>query len=437
MNGDDIERSIMRGVREMRPDMLDTLMDELGLEAQAPCGEATIAETRNQDGLEGVSCRKPEFAREENPCVYGEADAERVLSRSRPYRAKRWFQVGLSAAAVLIIAVGILSVTIRGSQTFAVVGLDVNPSIEIAIDDGERVIHADALNVEAEAILDDVDLEGASLNTACYAVLGSMLTKGYISSDSNSILVSVCSSNNLKGKEIEQRLSEDLNAFMEGSEVEVAILGQYVEDSEELENFAAERGISLGKAWLVKKLLAADSANQIESSLLKLSTQELILLAQEKNIDAETSIGTSDTSQFISKEDAVAIALRKAGVMEKDALAIGVEFDCEDGKLVYEVDFLADDCGYEYVIDARLGTVISSETEVLNSSTSQTSDAAPKELPYSPDDDDDLNDVADNDDDDDDDDDARYDRGDNDDDDDDDSDDDGNDGDDDDDDDDD
>jgi len=357
MNGDDIERSIRRSIHEMSPDMLDALIGELGFETQVPGASGGVA--------------KP------------------TQSQNRSRQVRRWLRVGLSAAAVLVLAIGILSIAAPNRQTFAVIGLDVNPSIEISVDDEERVLHADALNAEAGAILEDLELQGTSLNTACHAVVGSMLVKGYLTSDNNSILVSVRSSNDLKGKEIERRLSEDLNAFMENSQVAVAILGQYVEDSDELGAFAKEHGVSLGKAWLIKKLLAADKANGDESSLVKLSTQELILLAQERHVESETSIGASDTSSFISKDEAVALALHDAGVSKKDATGIQVEFDCEDGALVYEVTFSTLDSRYEYLVDARSGAVVSNEVEPLIPSGPWVRDTESGQLPVSSHDDDD------------------------------------------------
>ena len=60
-------------------------------------------------------------------------------------------------------------------------------------------------------------------------------------------------------------------------------MGQCITDDSEIAAFAAENGISEGKAYLIKTLAASDS-RLTEAGLLKLSTQELILLHQKKAV---------------------------------------------------------------------------------------------------------------------------------------------------------
>ena len=396
MNESEIERHLRQGIREATPDLLESLVDELGLDA---AGENGASEQGNEPvQSRGSGDSSPETRLSGGPSAGEGRTGDGLASSARKSRrARRWLQAGLSAAAVLLIAIGVFSLMGQDKEAFAIVGLDVNPSIEISVDDNERVFHVDALNEEAEVVLSDLELTGTDLNTACHAVVGSMLVKGYLSSDTNSILVSVRSLDAKRGKEIEQRLSEGLNSFMEDSKIAVAILGQYVESSEGLERFAEDQAISLGKAELIKKLLAVEGTKSDEQSLLKLSTQELILLAQQRGVDCETSIGASDTSEFISKERAVDAALRDAGSQKSDATSIEVEFDCEDGVLVYEVDFLTSEAKYEYAINARTGKVLSSEVEAVSSPKSQQAAQDQDRVADDQLDDDDSDDYADDD----------------------------------------
>ena len=59
------------------------------------------------------------------------------------------------------------------------------------------------------------------------------------------------------------------------------IIGQYVKGDEKVASFAKSNEISEGKAWIIKEL-AASHERQTEESLLKLSTQELLLLCNEE-----------------------------------------------------------------------------------------------------------------------------------------------------------
>ena len=361
MNANDVETSIRNGIRETTPDMLDGLMDELGLQPEA------------SPTMGGANAGLP-------------ANVAPLPSARRP---RNWLRTIIPAAAVLIlVAVGFFAAGNMNRATFAVVGLDVNPSIELSVDDRERVIAANALNDDAATVLDGLELQGTDLNTACHAVVGSMLVNGYLRPDSNSILVSIQASDEKAGKALEQRISKNLNSYLENSEVAVAILGQYVDDDEQLARFADAHGVSLGKAWLIQKLLAMPNTKMDEASLLKLTTQDLILLAQERKVEADTSIGTSDASAYISKDEAADIALADAAVNRADAAGLLVEFDCEDGALIYEVEFSAGGTSYEYDIDARTGKVVSNEAEAADTGDGGSGNAGSYTESDDPDDDD-------------------------------------------------
>ena len=66
--------------------------------------------------------------------------------------------------------------------------MDVNPSIELRINNAEKVIAAEALNEDAEIILEDMKLRGVDVDVATNALIGSMVKNGYLSELSNSIL---------------------------------------------------------------------------------------------------------------------------------------------------------------------------------------------------------------------------------------------------------
>jgi uncharacterized membrane protein YkoI len=134
-------------------------------------------------------------------------------------------------------------------------------------------------------------------------------------------------------------------------------------DGDELEAFAEANGISEGKAWLIRNLLASGSTNLTEENLLKLSTQELILLGQERNVQAESTYGSADTSKYIGKDKAVDAALSSAGISRSQASGVRAEYDSENGFIIYEVEFTSGGIEYEYKIDASTGNVISYEKE--------------------------------------------------------------------------
>ena len=76
-----------------------------------------------------------------------------------------------------------------------------------------------------------------------------------------------------------------------------------------------------------------------------------------------TGESTSSPSLTATKEDAIAIALKHAGVAEQDAKKIEVELDSERGVTFYEVEFKAGGYEYEYKISAEDLSVLHSEKE--------------------------------------------------------------------------
>lgn len=330
----EIEKRLASAFDAAAPDMLDDLMAELKL-----------AET-------------PEPQMREKLADEGQDRYKKAVVRSRGFRTL------ISCAAALIMVIGGLSVWSNINRSvMALVDLDVNPSVELSINSKEKVIGAKAVNAEGEDILADMDLKGSNVNVACNAIVGSMMTKGYLNDHSNSVLVSVSAKDAAKGHMIEESLSNGINAYMDDSAVSGAILGQYVEDDDELEDFAEQNGISLGKAWLIRNLLETGGQKMTEESLLALSTQELIVLSQERNAYGGTLHGTAYTGEYIGYENALAAALADAGVDASQVSDPDVEMDCENGAIIYEVEFKYGGQEYEYEVDAVTGSIVKSEAD--------------------------------------------------------------------------
>ena len=71
----------------------------------------------------------------------------------------------------------------------SIIELDVNPSIELKINQKDQVIEAVAKNDDAKNVLENMELEKIDIDVALNAIIGSMVTKGYIDDLSNSICV--------------------------------------------------------------------------------------------------------------------------------------------------------------------------------------------------------------------------------------------------------
>jgi len=67
--------------------------------------------------------------------------------------------------------------------------------------------------------------------------------------------------------------------------------------------------------------------------------------------------------QRITAEEAEAIALKHAGVSAEAVSRIRTEFDYDDGRAEYDIEFYADGWEYDYEIHAQTGEILRSEAE--------------------------------------------------------------------------
>lgn len=65
----------------------------------------------------------------------------------------------------------------------------------------------------------------------------------------------------------------------------------------------------------------------------------------------------------ITSEEAVDVALKKAGLEKSQIIGLWSELDYDDGRLVYEVDFSDGKFDYDCTVDAQSGKVIEYDKE--------------------------------------------------------------------------
>lgn len=286
-----------------------------------------------------------------------------VIKMSKSNKIKKWI-IGASAAAVIALAAGI---GFAGNQYFSVatvIGIDVNPSIELRINKNDTVVKALALNSDAQIILDEMNLKGVDCDVAVNALIGSMLKHGYIDELKNSILISVDNPDARKSAELEERLMNEINSILSGSSVEPAVMAQSVSDDASLKSLADQYGISVGKATLIQKICNADPTKTFES-LAGLSVNDLYLIAETKSISSEGSVtqGSPSSASYITADEAEQAALSHAGISASDVSFITCELDFDDGIMVYEVEFISGSTEYDYDINALDKSVLKFSTE--------------------------------------------------------------------------
>ena len=277
----------------------------------------------------------------------------------------RWAPlVAVAAALALCVSVFGYNFWKSGNAVDSVVMLDVNPSISLTINAREEVIRANALNEEAQVVLGDMDLTGTDLNVAVNAIIGSMLQNGYLSDLQNSILVSVENADEQRSAQLQTEISNAISSSFGSSGVSASVLSQTVTETDELTQLAQTYGISVGKAALIQEVVAQDATLTVES-LAPLSINEIALISSSRNLTSNTvsQTGSASDKAYIGKDAALSAAAARAGVSVSDVTWSKVEFDCDDGVMLYEVEFSTSSAKYECDVNATTGEVFKFEQE--------------------------------------------------------------------------
>ncbi|MCI9143370.1 MAG: cell wall protein [Lachnospiraceae bacterium] len=304
----------------------------------------------------------------------GEIDDNLISGAVRDTKRKknllRWGS--LAAILVLCISVGVLFTNRPDTGTeegtyladSSIVILDVNPSIALTVNADETIVKAEGLNADGDAILNGMDLTDVDITVAVNAIIGSMLQKGYLNDLQNAILVSVENENPEKSAALQERISSIIGTALQDGHLEGTVLSQTLNETTDLEQMAQNYDISPGKAALIQEVMTQDATLTIEK-LVPLSITEIALISQSRHLASEslTQNGAASDRAYISQESAVEIACEHAGVNAGNVTGKKVEFDSEDGIMVYEIEFYVGTVEYEYDIDARTGRIVKFESE--------------------------------------------------------------------------
>ena len=297
-------------------------------------------------------------------------------------KKRRWAPLAAAAclALVLVGGGGGYYYYSANNAVASLVSLDVNPSIQLEVNKNEKVLSATPMNDDGAEILDGMDLKGTQADVAMYAIIGSLLQHGYVDELANSILITVEDDDQARGEKLQQELTAQADAALANAQVNGAVLAQTLQNSEELSQKAQEYGISTGKAALIQAIVEGSNNTKTFEDLVGLSINELNLLytaqaplegqtsGNEQNSGAAnaapiTTSGSASQSAYIGLEAAKEAALKHAGVSASDATFVEAEYDYDDGRMVYEVEFHVKGTEYDYEIDAQTGEVVKYKTE--------------------------------------------------------------------------
>ena len=277
-------------------------------------------------------------------------------------RKKQWTTLAAACLALALLCGGGLFYQ-QAHAVASVVSLDVNPSIELKVSKNEKVLACTPLNEDAKAILADMgdgaDLRGAKLDVAVNAIVGSLVRNGYLNSISSAIMISVEDNDTARAEKLQRELTSTVGGVLQTSEARASVLTQTLTQDAGLEQQARENSISTGKAALVNRVLALNSALKFDA-LAKLSVEELKDLAE-----------AGAPAMPIGRDAARTAAEQYAGTTALDSVTAEVDPELDESPAHYEVELHTAWGEFEYRVDAYTGKVLSGQKNLLDASSVQ------------------------------------------------------------------
>ncbi len=290
-------------------------------------------------------------------------DWEGVLSRCKTRKGNvipmtttpKWKIKALAAACLAVLLAGGGGLFYQQTQAIAsTVSLDVNPSIELKVNRGEKVLACTPLNSDAAQVLFEMNsgssLKGVQLDVAVNAIVGSLLRHGYLDGISSAILISVEDNDQARATRLQHQVTGTVGAALQAQAATANVMGQTLTASTGLAQQAQKSSISTGRAALVNQAIALNGS---------LSFEQLALLSVEELKDL---IESGAPGMPIGAE-----AARKAAEDYAGLAAEGADIDPELDKTpaYYEVDLYYTSHGkLEYKVDAYTGKVLTGQAKI-------------------------------------------------------------------------
>jgi len=214
-------------------------------------------------------------------------------------------RLSYSLASVFVLAIVLFSILSSGPSIDSVVAstvtIDINPSIEITLNDNDEVINITAINSDGELLIDrDIKFKGLSLDRTIEIIIAEAIKRGFIIDDTedNIILIDV-SSNQAEIKErVEQYLEVKITSEMAKAAKNIQVRRenrQELTDDEEqeLEDTSTQYQLSPAKLYLINRIIMEDNTYTVDILKSK-SVRELYriintLLPEEDNSPGNNS----------------------------------------------------------------------------------------------------------------------------------------------------
>ncbi len=221
----------------------------------------------------------------------------------------------------------ILMADIGSQKAVSYVTLDINPSVELAVDENDTVVDTVTLNEDADIAYNDLNLVGKPIEDATGIIMDEAVKLGYITeiSDTNAVNVTSYTEDETKRINLNKKIVDKLNSHFESRKIYTLVVENGLDDV--LKAKADSYSIPYGKMLLVARAMKLDST-LVESDLVKLSIKEIQakIKIQAVNRREEVKNAYKEAKQEFKDIKTQRIAQAKIKLQqEKEALLKGVD----------------------------------------------------------------------------------------------------------------
>lgn len=283
---------------------------------------------------------------------------EGVVLKMKNENKNKYFAYGSFGLAFLLMIFFVGFIYFKDGSV-SVIGIDVNPSLELSINSKNKVVSVNTNNEDAKKVLGNMDLKGSNVDVAINAIFGSMVKNGYITDTDNSVLISL-----VDGNYDVDTLATNIYSYLKGENVDSSILIQNVNTTSYDTELSKKYNISVSKVKLIRSIINKNSLYSFEE-LSKLSTNELNILANTANNKNEevSTVGNASKSKYISIDKVKNIVFKDSKVNSSKVTNLEIDYDYDDGIMVYDIEFIYDNIEYDYEVDATSGKILDREVE--------------------------------------------------------------------------
>ena len=221
-------------------------------------------------------------------------------------------------AVIAMVTMGVIyGLNKSDKESLSYVIIDINPSVQLAVNENEEVIEVLALNDDGDIVTSDLNLVGLSLEEATKMVVESATEAGYIDEygEDNNVTITAYSDDVELRVNIEEKAINETKRVLEEKNIYSSVLSAGVTD--EMKAFADEYEISYGKMLIIEKAYALnnslDKAELANSSVKKI--QEQIKTAVQARYE-EKDMNQEQVKQYAKEQREVKVEENATKTME-------------------------------------------------------------------------------------------------------------------------